>query len=322
MSIAASPIASLPIAGRVVTASGGAYTLTCLTGVYNLAGQSATLRKSKLLTAQVGAYSLNGQQAILRKSRVLIAQTGAYATAGQQATLTKSKLVTALAGVYNLNGQNAVLTYTPTGTVYTLTCLTGSYSLNGQNATLLKSKSLVAQTGAYTLNGQSANLARGRNLTAQTGVYSLNGQSATLTKTSAGVYTLTCLTGVYSLTGSSAVLTKSGSAQNQVAGGISKKSRLFIIEVDGTEYRVPQNKLESFLEAIPKKVEEKKVQRKAPTKRFKPVDIEIVSAPIAFIEKLKTAPIYASLRANEQFINAAIRYQQELDDEEAILLLM
>lgn len=106
-------------------------------------------------------------------------------------------------------------------------------------------------------------------------------------------------------------------------GGLSKRSRLFVIEVDGTEYRVPQSKLQSFLDAIPKKVEEKKMQRKKTSQaRFEPVDIEIKSAPIQFLEKLDTAPIYASLKANKQFIQAAIRYQQELDDEEAILLLM
>lgn len=113
-----------------------------------------------------------------------------------------------------------------------------------------------------------------------------------------------------------------GQIEAAITGGISKKkSRLFVIEVDGVEYRVPQNKLQSFLDAIPKKVEEKKVQRKV-TERFKPVEIEIVSAPIQFIEKLNTEPIYASLKANKLFIQAAIRYQQELDDEEAILLLM
>jgi len=106
-------------------------------------------------------------------------------------------------------------------------------------------------------------------------------------------------------------------------GGLRKKSRLFVIEVDGTEYRVPQSKLQSFLDAIPKKVEEKKIQRKKTSRaRFEPVEIEIISAPIEVIQKLDTEPIYASLRANKQFIQAAIRYQQELDDEEAILLLM
>jgi hypothetical protein len=108
-----------------------------------------------------------------------------------------------------------------------------------------------------------------------------------------------------------------------IGGGLRKKSRLFVIEVDGTEYRVPQSKLQSFLDAIPQKVEEKKVQRKKTSKaRFEPVEIEIISAPIEVIQKLDTAPIYASLKANKQFIQAAIRYQQELDDEEAILLLM
>lgn len=106
-------------------------------------------------------------------------------------------------------------------------------------------------------------------------------------------------------------------------GGISKKSRLFVVEVDGIEYRVPQSKLQSFLDSIPKKVKEKKAQRKKKlTERFVPVEFEIKSAPIQFIEKLQTEPIYASIKANKQFLDAVIRYQQELDDEEAILILM
>jgi hypothetical protein len=115
-----------------------------------------------------------------------------------------------------------------------------------------------------------------------------------------------------------------GQIEAAITGGISKKkSRLFVIEVDGVEYRVPQNKLQSFLDAIPKKVEEKKIQRKKTSQaRFEPVEIEIISAPIEVIQKLDTEPIYASLKANKLFIQAAIRYQQELDDEEAILLLM
>jgi len=115
-----------------------------------------------------------------------------------------------------------------------------------------------------------------------------------------------------------------GQIEAAITGGISKKkSRLFVIELDGVEYRVPQSKLQSFLDAIPKKVEEKKTQRKTTSRaRFEPVEIEIISAPIEVIQRLDTEPIYASLKANKLFIQAAIRYQQELDDEEAILLLM
>jgi hypothetical protein len=109
------------------------------------------------------------------------------------------------------------------------------------------------------------------------------------------------------------------------SGGIGKKrQRLIIVDVDGTEYRVPESKLASFLDAIPKKVAEVKAKSKVKAKaeRFEPVKLEIISAPIELISRINTDAIYAELKANQLFLQAAIRYQQEIDDEEAILLLM
>lgn len=110
-------------------------------------------------------------------------------------------------------------------------------------------------------------------------------------------------------------------------GGIGhggKKPRLIIVDVDGTEYRVPESKLASFLDAIPKKVAEQKAKSKKTQKqaRFEPVQLEIKSAPVDMIQRVQTDVIYAKLKANQLFLQAAIRYQQELDDEEAILLLI
>lgn len=290
--------------GFGITLGGGVtnYTLTCNAGAYSLTGQSSTLLRTKSLTANAGSYTY----------------TGIFSG------LLRGKRIVANAGSYTLTGQSADLTYTPLATNYVLTCLNGAYTYAGVNSSLIKTKRIVANAGAYTYTGITSGLRKGKGITANAGAYSLTGIDATLTKTTLNAYVLTCLTGSYSLTGQQATLTSSSAPiiTPQVQGGISK-SRIVVVEVDGAEYRVPQNKLQSFLYSIPKKAEEKKAQRKkAPTERFKPVEIEIKSAPIQFIEKLQTEPIYASLKANKLFLQAAIRYQQELDDEEAILLLM
>jgi hypothetical protein len=100
-----------------VSAASGAYTLSCDAGAFTIAGQDATLLKSKVLAADAGAYSLAGQDATLVYTPV----AGAY-------TLTCD------AGSYSLAGQDAAFVYTPLNQ-YTLTAEAGAYSIGGQAAT-------------------------------------------------------------------------------------------------------------------------------------------------------------------------------------------
>lgn len=256
--------------------SGGAYTLTALTGAYALAGQSAVLNKSELITANAGAYTYAGISAVLRKSRLLTAQTGSYVLAGQSATLNKSKTIVANTGGYVYVGNSAVLTYTTGATAYSLTALTGNYTFAGNAATLTKSKlinanvgaytytgiaatltrskRLVAQTGSYTVSGQSSILTRNKRIVASTGNYSLAGNSAILTYTPlAGVYTLTCLTGAYVYAGNAANLTYVGNAQQGAGHGSNEARKRFY--VDDVPYDVPISSIDYFLSNLPKLAE-------------------------------------------------------------------
>jgi len=183
----------------------GAFTLTASAGSFTLAGQSATLLKSKALGAAAGSFALAGQSANLLKGRTLTADAGAFSLAGQSATLLKSKVVAANAGAFVLAGQAATLKADRK-----LTAAAGSFALSGQAATLTYSPlvgyTLTASAGAFTLAGQSATLLRSKVLPAAVGAFSFSGQAATLTHTAAGSYSLTANVGSFTITGSAAQL--------------------------------------------------------------------------------------------------------------------
>ena len=112
------------------------------------------------LTADAGAYTLAGQDATLLKTRIVTADAGSYAVAGQDASVLVGHLITADAGAYTLAGQDATLTYAPvTPGSYTLTCDAGAYVLAGQDATLLRGRVVAADAGDYALTGADATFA-------------------------------------------------------------------------------------------------------------------------------------------------------------------
>jgi len=203
------------------------YTLTCQGGAYSATGQSATLKRSKLIVSSGGSYALTGQSAVLRKglnlaasggsysvtgqtanllrSKRIVSSGGAYAYTGQQAILSRSKYIIAQGGTYSLTGGSAVLTWTPSSVNYTLTALGGSYSLTGQNAVLSRNRVLTSQGGSYTLAGQSATLLRSKKIVASGGSYTYTGQNAILLKSKK----LISQGGSYALTGQNATLLRS-----------------------------------------------------------------------------------------------------------------
>lgn len=90
--ISGSPVSGIPVSGRKVprVASGGAYTLTGLSGTYSYAGASATLLRSRLIVADPGAYTYTGASVTLLKSKVIEALSGSYIYTGQTAEFTYS----------------------------------------------------------------------------------------------------------------------------------------------------------------------------------------------------------------------------------------
>lgn len=150
---------------------GGAvsYTLTCAAGSYAIAGQAATLKRSRTLALATGTYALTGVAATLKVSRQLSLAAGAYtyagvaaslrvdrnlslaagsyAIAGQAATFKLSRNLSLNAGSYALTGQAATLDYTPgvTGVAYELVCDSGAYVISGQSAELTYSSQSIGR---------------------------------------------------------------------------------------------------------------------------------------------------------------------------------
>jgi hypothetical protein len=94
--IAASP-GSYVVSGRsavityVPTGTPANYTLSALAGSYNVAGQSASLLRSRQIAASPGSYGASGQPVTLLRTRLVVASAGSYAVAGQSATVQKTQ---------------------------------------------------------------------------------------------------------------------------------------------------------------------------------------------------------------------------------------
>jgi hypothetical protein len=72
------------INGQVVA---NGYTITATNGTYAVAGQTATLLRSRLITATNGTYAVSGQAATLLRSRLITSSTGYYNVDGYPATI-------------------------------------------------------------------------------------------------------------------------------------------------------------------------------------------------------------------------------------------
>jgi hypothetical protein len=64
-----------------------------------------------LFTAQNGSYEVAGQTATLLKSKVLYVLNGSYAISGQSINVTYGHVLIALNGDYSVVGNNASITY-------------------------------------------------------------------------------------------------------------------------------------------------------------------------------------------------------------------
>jgi hypothetical protein len=120
----------------------------------------------------------------------------------------------------------------------------------------------------------------------------------------------------------------SSQEQAVVGGGKSKKrDRIIIIEVDGKDYRVPESQVSEFLASIQTEAEEEleltPKELKAKVKHIgKAPVIEIKSAPQEMVTRLQQDFDYANAKINALFIKALEKYQQDLEDDEEVLLLL
>lgn len=85
------------------------YTLTALSGSYNLSGQNIVVSKSKNITLNQGVYSYSGQSISINKNRALVTTSGSYTYTGSYITVAKSSVypdpsVVLLGTVYGPSG--------------------------------------------------------------------------------------------------------------------------------------------------------------------------------------------------------------------------
>lgn len=114
----------------------------------------------------------------------------------------------------------------------------------------------------------------------------------------------------------------------QPGGGKSKggKKRTIIIEVDGKDYRMDEGYVNIFLSNLQQKVKEQLAEqaisrKKARFVRKAPV-IVVKSAPVEYVARVQQEFDRTSEKIDALFNMALIRYAQELDDEDALLMLI
>ena len=326
-----SPLSTLPLSSLPVASSGQVnYTLTCNAGAYTYTGQVATLTYTPgattinyTLTCANGSYSYTGVAATLKVAHRLTCNVGAYTYTGIAASLKVAHRLTCAVGAYTYTGVAASLKV-----VHSLTCNAGSYSYVGKAATL-----------TYTAGATAYSLA------CNVGSYAYTGQVATLTYVPGAspiAYVLSCASGSYIYDNAyvnsgyvdsgyfqdNVVLTYVSNASTAPTGGGRFRRQLIVVEIDGKEYRIFADELESFLASMKQEVKDepvKKVSKKAKKVKAQPVKlpkIRIISAPVNIIPQLQSQIERTNVVLYNIMSKAMQRYSDDIEDEELILMML
>jgi hypothetical protein len=301
--------------------------LVCAAGSYALSGQAATLTKSSLnaggdpapllilstlLTPSAtnrsiygapGAFVVSGQAATLTKGRALFADTGSFIVSGAPAE--RDMEMNGDTGAFVLSGQPAGLTRTYTA----LACDAGSFVVTGRDAILRKETAgqriLGAFPGGFVVTGNDAGSVYTRNLQCDAGAFGVSGQNASLRWSEERLF----------VTG---------------AGKIGRTKRRVVVTYKDQEYVIPAGTEEAFLASlidgepvIPK--EPKRIRAKRKERRREKLP-EVVVPEVAGI----VFPDYPQIKRDlekeaelQRILDQVVaRKLQELDDEEAIALLI
>ncbi len=102
-----------------------------------------------------------------------------------------------------------------------------------------------------------------------------------------------------------------------------RRSGLVVVEHNGKEYRVPETKLGEFLNSIKSAVAKGKTRRKVVKldTKVKP-EVVLISAPPETIDSVINQIERINVDLSEIWAKIVQRYWQEIDDEEALLLLI
>lgn len=256
--------------------------LNCSGGSYTITGGDATFLYSQAIQGNAGSYTITGGSAEFIYDQVLQGNAGAYTFTGADAGLDYDQLLNCEAGSFALTGNSATF-------VYDQTIYAGAFSFiwSGQQAGLLKDAILNAESGSYTLTGNAAALHRSYTLSCEAGSYTYIGKTAALSYNPVPVVVV------------------------ESKGGIDKKKRKYDAERQQREE----------LEAIVKR------EFDILDGTYEPEVVEVAKETV--LPKIKeidyTEYQIALAQVNALLLQAKIAaadYQAELDDEEALLMLL
>ena len=234
---------------------------------------------------------------------VLDCAGGSYTITGGDAEFIYDQVLQGNAGNYTLTGSDAGLDYDQL-----LNCEAGEFNLTGNSATFLYDQTIYAGAFSFIWSGQEASLRQTHILNAEAGSYSITGGNASF------VYNqvLIAETGSYVLTGKSAALSYNPIITWGDKGGVGKKkkSRVFTEKQQREELEAIVKREFDILDGTyqPEVVE---VVKQVIQPKIKQIDLTEYQIAIAQVNALL---LEAKIKAAE--------YEAELDDEEALLMLL
>ena len=256
-----------------------------------------------VLNCSSGSYTITGGNASFLYNQAVQGGAGSYTLTGQDAGFRYDQVLQCNAGSYTLTGEDAGLDYDQL-----LNCEAGSFTLTGNSATFLYDQTIYAGAFSFIWTGQQAGTIKDSLLVAQAGAYTLNGSDAILLFDKA----LSCEAGNYVWTGKSAALSYNPVVTWGDKGGIGKKRK---------ENFKKQADQREELEAIVKR------EFDILDGTYQPEVIETVKEVV--LPKIQeidyTEYAIALAQVNALLLQAKIQaaeYQSELDDEEALLMLL
>ena len=234
---------------------------------------------------------------------VLDCAGGSYTITGGDAEFIYDQVLQGNAGSYTLTGSDAGLDYDQL-----LNCEAGEFNLTGNSATFLYDQTIYAGAFSFIWSGQEASLRQTHILNAEAGSYSITGGNASF------VYNQVLIAdaGSYVLTGKSAALSYNPIITWGDKGGVGKKkkSRVFTEKQQREELEAIVKREFDILDGTyqPEVVE---VVKQVIQPKIKQIDLTEYQIAIAQVNALL---LEAKIKAAE--------YEAELDDEEALLMLL
>ena len=256
--------------------------LNCSGGSYSITGGDATFLYDQAVQGGAGSYTITCGNAEFIYDQVLQGNAGNYTLTGADAGLDYDQLLNCEAGEFNLTGNSATF-------LYDQTIYAGAFSFiwSGQEASLRQTHILNAEAGSYVLTGSNASLLHNKSIAANAGNYVYTGKTAALSYNPSPVVVV------------------------ESKGGIGKKKRKYDIEREQREELEAIVKREFDILDGTYQPEVVEVVKQVIQPKIKQIDLTEYQIAIAQVNALL---LEAKIKAAE--------YEAELDDEEALLMLL